>query len=91
MDTMKQIWKYELEVTDDQYIPMPKGAKPLSVGVQGRAPVMWVEVDPEARQLNTHIRILSTGEPIPETEQQAAMKFVGTFQIGGFVGHVFAA
>jgi hypothetical protein len=87
----KQIWKYELEVTDDQYIEMPKGAKPLSVGVQSRTPVMWVEVDPEADGLNFHVRIIATGEPIPETEEQAGMQFVGTFQIGLFVGHVFIA
>lgn len=87
---MKQIWKYELDVTDDQYVPMPKGAKPLSVGVQGITPVMWAEVDPNAPTVKVHVRILATGEQIPDTEQQAAMQFVGTFQVGGFVGHVYA-
>lgn len=83
---MKSIWKYKLEITDEQSIEMPKGSKVLSVGVQDGVPVIWAEVDllsfcTEKRV----ILIFGTGNPIDGTSHT----FVGTFQLLGFVGHVF--
>jgi hypothetical protein len=81
---MKQIWKYPLELTEMQSIDMPIGAKPLSVGVQGRTPVLWAEVDPDKSLTSVVIQIIATGVPFGTN-----YNFVGTFQVGGFVGRVF--
>ncbi len=84
---MTQIWKFPLEVIDDQYINVPKGAKPLSVDVQNGTPCVWAEVDPGAPADSIHIRIFRTGHNI----SGSGLQFVGTFQLygGSFVGHVF--
>lgn len=84
---MTQIWKYPLEVTDDQYISAPMGAKPLSVDVQHGTPCIWAEVDPGATSDSIRVRIFGTGHNI----SGSGLQFVGTFQLhgGSFVGHVY--
>lgn len=42
---MKTIWKFPLEVTDEQVLMVPKGAKPLTVQKQDGKPCLWCEVD----------------------------------------------
>jgi hypothetical protein len=88
---MRKIYKYVLKITDDQYVLLPKGAKPLSVDIQEGNLCLWAEVNTsESQTVNLHVRILATGESIPETQEQDAMRFIGTFQNGWFVGHVYA-
>ena len=83
---MNRIWKYQLEITDDQYIDMPQGAKPLSVGVQRGVPCLWADVDPDKVLRPMYIKIIGTGNPISKD----GTLFIGTFQLGLFVGHVYA-
>ena len=83
---MKVIYKYPLEVTDDQFINIPKNFQILTVQVQNGCPCLWVEVDPESPVVYAHIVIIGTGHPIHNDDE---MKYIGTFQLesGSFVGH----
>lgn len=85
---MKTIWKYELAITDDQYVDMPIGAKPLSVDIQNGVPCMWVEVDSEKTPAQVHIMTVGTGYPVSHPKTS---RFIGTYQLhgGSFVGHVY--
>lgn len=47
---MKKIYKYRIEVTDDQNIEMPVGAKILTVQTQNGVPCIWAMVDPNAEK-----------------------------------------
>lgn len=85
---MKTIWKYELQITDEQGVEMPFGAEILTVQEQFDKPCIWCLVDCDAKKALRKIRIVGTGHPIePEFEG----KYVGTFQVYGAGGvfHVF--
>lgn len=85
---MKTIWKFRLEVTDEQEVEAPIGMTPLSVQIQRGEPYLWALVSPEASTVMHTVHIHGTGHPVAE---RYADHFVGTFQqLGGaFVGHVF--
>lgn len=84
---MKVIWKFPIQIQDYQSIRMPTGAEILAVQVQGGSPILWALVDPSAPLVSRQLRIIGTGHPISDNPG----KFVDTFQLGGFVGHVFDA
>ena len=42
-----KIFKYELKVSDIQFVSMPKGAKLLKVQTQRATPCIWALVDPD--------------------------------------------
>lgn len=84
----RTIWKWSLALTDVQALQIPRGAKLLSVQMQGELPQLWALVDPsEPRDMRT-IRIIGTGHPIDEHPGE----YVGTFQMrdGALVFHVFS-
>ena len=56
-NNMKKIYKYRIEVTDDQNIEMPVGAKILTVQTQNGVPCIWAMVDPNAEKERVHIRV----------------------------------
>lgn len=82
------VWKYILEVTDEQWLELPRGYRFLSVDVQNGVPCLWVQVDSEAVKDSILVVTVGTGEPMRKDD----MKFLGTYQLynGSFVGHVFA-
>ncbi len=88
---MKAIWKYDLVAEDYNAVLLPKGAKPLSVQVQGSNSDhvrMWCLIDPDEKETEERIfRIAGTGHPIKDEN----LVFIDTFQLydGTFVGHVF--
>lgn len=87
--TMKRIFKYRLETTDEQTIAMPKGAEILSLQAQNGIPCIWAMVDAsEPVKVNRYFEIIGTGHPI---NGDAQGKFIGTYQLmGGLqVYHVF--
>lgn len=47
---MKKIYKYAIEITDDQDIVMPVGAKILTVQNQNGVPCIWAMVDPNSEK-----------------------------------------
>jgi hypothetical protein len=86
---MKEIWKYDLISEDYNAVLLPKGAKPLSVQVQGNDRVrMWCLIDPNEEEHEERIfRIAGTGYGIKDEN----LIYIGAFQLydGRFVGHVF--
>lgn len=82
------IWKFPLEVTDEQIVRMPAGSTILAVQVQQGTPCLWAKVDPESEQYDRRIFIHGTGHAL----HPDANFHLGTFQLldGRFVGHVFS-
>ncbi len=86
MMTQNVVWKYPLTDEVQQDVVMPWGAKIVACAMQGETLTLWAMVDPSA-VLETHkISIVSTGA---EFEADEIGEYVGTFQDGGAVGHVF--
>jgi len=85
----KTIWKYPLEIEDEQEITMPEGASILSVADQGGRLCMWVLVNPNARGRKHIIRIYGTGHPCPNNIE--FLEHLGTVVMssGNLVWHVF--
>ena len=87
---MKTIFKYPLEVTDDQEIEVPECFNPLSVQVQRGSPCLWAEVDPGCpRTIKRQILIVGTGHPLPDDHD--VWDYIGTFQMydGELVFHAY--
>ena len=83
-----KIWKWTLEVTDKQKLPMPDGANLLTVQVQHGIPQLWALVDEKAPIIHRTIATYGTGNPLPDGYLG---EYVGTYQIhGGLLAfHVF--
>lgn len=81
------IWKFPLEVVDEQSVEMPAGASPLTVQVQKGEPCLWARVNPANERMQRRVFIHGTGHPL----HADAMAYLATFQLlgGTFVGHVF--
>lgn len=87
--TFKTIWKYPLEITDKQQILMPKGAELLSLQAQDGNPKIWVLVNPEQKETDKFdIYMYGTGHLI-DGQAMKNRAFLGTFQHGPLVFHVF--
>ena len=88
---VKKIYKYELEVTDEQIIKMPEGAKILCVQVQREIPCLWAIVDTEKKDKPEKRKIVTRGTGHPLSYGINHTEYIGTFQLldGSFVGHVF--
>ena len=82
-----RIWKWALNLSDVQSVSIPKGAKLLSVQMQGDAPQLWALCDERADKEQRHIAIYGTGNPMPD----APGEFISTFQThdGALVFHAF--
>ena len=85
---MKTIWKFQLEITDNQSVSIPSGYELLAVQTQNETPCLWALVNPKNKEENLKIRIIGTGHPI---EKSFNGKYLGTFQVfgGGGIFHVF--
>lgn len=80
------IFKFKLKMEDEQKIMMPKGAKILSVQVQGESPCIWALVNPDIEQEERSVAIIGTGNPFWCHDYT----FIDTFQLrGAFVFHTF--
>jgi len=84
-----KIYKYLLEVTDEQVLELPKNAGILSVAEQNGNIVLYAMVNPEMHTEKIRIAIIGTGHEIPRP--QDLDRFVGTVkQRGGLLmWHVF--
>lgn len=79
------VWKYQISNMLVRH-EMPKGAEFLSVQTQHGIPVLWARVDPEAPKVERQFHVLPTGG---ETYGFESFKYLGTFQTGDLVWHVF--
>jgi len=84
---MTSIWKFALEIEDEQSISMPEGAEILCVQEQRGVGCLWAKVNTENPMIDKTIVIRGTGHPFVEE----AGKYLGTFQIDGgvLIWHVF--
>lgn len=78
MNTNYSIWKYPLDITDNQTLKMPKGAKILSIQNQTHSPTIWALVDTEAELETRYINCYGTGHYI--NEDLSKLNFIGTVQ-----------
>jgi hypothetical protein len=87
---LKSIWRFELDITDETELHMPKGAQILTVQRRENAGRldMWALVDPTAPQEPRTFRVIGTGHPIPDVD---ALTYYATAQVAGgqLVFHVF--
>lgn len=82
------IWKFALDPAVGGQHQIPEGSTFLDLQVQNELPTMWwsVPVDgPKGGSLRTFL-VVPTGLASYEDH----LHYVGTFQLGGFVGHVFS-
>ena len=85
---MKTIYKYELQILDEQQVIIPKGANILSVQVQDNKLYFYTLVDTDKEYTVETFLVLGTGNPI-EYDIEKDYKHVGTVQQRSFVWHVF--
>lgn len=85
------IYKYVLEITDEQFVAMPSAAKLLAFQMQSSTPCLWALVDTSNKPSRRRLWIFGTGNPIPIKHSEFAYQYVGTIQQGGFVWHLFDA
>ena len=86
---MKKIYKYPLEIEDEQNVLLPTGAKILTVQSILDKPYLYALVNPTApNNMAVTIRAFGTGHPISDSDY---LEYIGTFQIygGHLVFHVF--
>ena len=81
---MKKIYKYTLRISDEQEIEIPDDSEILSVQMQSGEPQIWVLVNPENYTMKRRFKIYGTGHDVED-----GLKFIGTFQSGPFVWHLF--
>lgn len=81
------IWKYTLLLQDRQSVPMPAGAKILTVQMQGSDIRMWALVEPYKALEPREIAIYGTGNFLPDNPGV----YIGTFQMekGMLIFHAF--
>ena len=86
----KIIWKYELDVADEQTIKMPDGAEILSIHSKWGIPCLWALVDPSEPMVDRLFQTFGTGHEI-EYGMGSVRKYLGTYQMreGALIFHVF--
>lgn len=65
---MKTVYKYPLQITDEFFLGLPKGAQILRIALQNGQPFLWALVDQDAELEAVQIRCAGTGHPIEETD-----------------------
>lgn len=83
---MKTIWKFDLNIVDEQHIRMPDGARLLSVQNQHGFIALWALVDDDVEDNERRLFIRGTGHPIDAAVNAV---FVGTVIVGAYVWHIF--
>lgn len=85
---MKTIWKYILDIVDDQEFNIPKESKIVHIGEQNGKLCMWVEHEDPSVFDKENIRsfgVFGTGERIINPYHQ----YVGTSVGDSFVWHLY--
>jgi len=82
---MRVIWKAQLDSTK-MLVQMPIDAVVRTVMVQDGVPTIWFEGSEDKIKRARRVRIIGTGIEIEDD----AGDYVGSYQLGWFVGHVYA-
>lgn len=85
-----KIYKYSLDITDEQVLQIPKSAKFCSLQVQNNVPCIWLMVDETEEDGLFKIITYGTGHKLGNLDNYA---FLGTYQLfnGSLVYHIFGA
>lgn len=86
---MKKIYKYPIEIQDEQVVLLPTGAKILTVQTKSGKAFLWAMVNPTMpNDMAVTIRIFGTGHTIQDADR---LEYIGTIQMcgGALVFHVF--
>ena len=85
------VGKFQITPEDENRIEMPKGAIPLSVGVQRGQPYLWALIDTSAPKVKRLVYPIGTGHPAEHVRVGPGACFIGTFMLseGSLVFHVF--
>ena len=84
----RAIWKWPLEITDEQRLMVPAYTEPLCVQVQNGQLCLWAMIrEDRTPRVPMLIRIYGTGRPMPDDPGI----YIGTAQTNGgaLVWHVF--
>lgn len=82
---MRTIWKYQLEIENEQTIQMPFSAEILCVQPQAGVICLWAIVNEMEEQEGQTFYIYGTGHICNSLRET----YIGTCQIGEYVYHVF--
>lgn len=83
---MRTVFKYGLEI-GETVLFLPTRYRALAVQMQNGLPAMWVELNPnEPKNMKVVFTVYGTGHWIESITEE----YVGTFQDGPFVGHVYS-
>ena len=81
------IWKFPIEITDEQDVMVPGGAEFLRAAMQGEKLCLWALVDAGSPHEMRRIRVIGTGLPFEDSDK---CKYIGTaHDHRGAVWHVF--
>jgi hypothetical protein len=84
---MKTVFKYPLTITDLQLFNLPAGATFLHAGPDPYGDIcLWAAVDTNEPIEPVKIRVVGTGNAMPDSEQ---LEFIGTVLDRMYVWHVF--
>ena len=94
---MRTIYKYPIEIADEQAILMPQGAEVIHAGLDPQgSPCVWAVVDTISKPEPVRIFVRGTGEPITCTPGCRAAsctphvgRHISSFTQGAGVWHVF--
>lgn len=86
---METIYKYPLDITDEQTVMMPCTHKILSAQIQKGSLYVWAWVDTNSTEMSVKFAVVGTGNPIPFHIDPDKCKFISTVQDGSFVWHIF--
>lgn len=88
---MSTIFKYPIDIKDEQHVTMSAWSRFLSVGYDPSGQLcVWAEVNPDLKPpIDRTIWIVGTGGEMPFMQQKS--RFLGTVLDGDFVWHVFCA
>lgn len=83
---MQTVYKYQIEVVDEQEIEMPEDAKLLTAQMQGEMLCVWALVDNQLPTAKRKILVRGTGH-----DAHGVGTYISTFQMrgGALVFHVF--
>lgn len=99
---MKTIWKFKVDIEDETFVLMPRGAKILFAATQNirvagdpllrtaeEILIVWAIIDPVEDKVRRRLFVVGTGHPIHD--EMAELPFVGTVLMsqGELVFHLF--
>lgn len=86
---MRIIYKYEIPLTDEFTLDLPSHSEILCVQVQNDKPYIWVSCDHDTCHPCYRKRFYLRGTGFPFDYKSNTEKYIGTFQLNWYVGHLF--